>query len=176
MPAYIGLCFSNWRFRFYRPEENLMSRWKTRVLRFAMMTGIVCNWSASAGAEVLITEDEALLPAAAPTELTRRGVTRAPKIEILSPASDMAVVKSPLNLKLRFESFGGSKIDLDTVKVIYLKSPAIDLTQRLKTHIKSDGIELDTAEVPPGDHRIKVEVKDNEGRSGISNFVLKVTK
>ena len=59
----------------------------------------------------------------------------------------IAVVKSPLNLKLKFESFGGSKIDPDTVKVIYLKSPAIDLTQRLKKHIRSDGIELDTADV-----------------------------
>jgi hypothetical protein len=116
------------------------------------------------------------LPVATSMELTRRGLTRGPKIQILSPASETAVVKSPLNFKLKFESFGGSKIDPATVKVIYMKSPAVDLTQRLKKHIKSDGIELEAAEVPPGDHRIKIEVKDNEGRTGVANFELNVSK
>jgi hypothetical protein len=142
----------------------------------AVLTVIFTAQADVSRGEVLITEEEALLPVAAPTDRTRRGISRAPKILVLSPAVDTVVVKSPFNLKLKFESFGGSSIDRATIKVTYLKSPAVDLTQRLKTHIKSDGIELETAETPPGDHPIEIVVKDSEGRIGASNFMLKVTK
>ena len=90
--------------------------------------------------------------------------------------SPLGAVTSPLNLKLKFESFGGTKIDEDSVRVIYLKNPSVDLTPRLKKHLKSNGIEMDVAEAPPGEHRLKVEVKDSDGHLGTADFVFKVTK
>ena len=58
---------------------------------------------------VLITESEAQLPAPLAFNLAMRaGVTRGPKIVVLSPAGD-ADVKSPVHLKLKFESFGGAR-------------------------------------------------------------------
>ena len=108
------------------------------------------------------------------TKLGFRGVTRAPKILVLSPAPDAGMVRSPLNLLLKFETYGGSVIEPRSVKMIYLKNPAINLTQRIGDLIKTSGIEVDNAQVPPGTHYIRVEVKDNAGRLGSTTFALSV--
>jgi len=149
----------------------------TRVLFwFLVFLGMEIQYVGSLRAEVLITEQEALLPVANPPEFATRGITRAPRITKLAPAADTAVVKSPFHFVLKFESFGGATIDPATIKVFYLKSPTIDLTARVKRHFKSDGINLDDAEAPPGDHPIRIEIKDSEGRTGASTFMLKVDK
>ena len=124
---------------------------------------------------MLISEQEAALPAAADTKLTLRGVTRGPKVQVISPAQE-AAVKSPFNLKLKFESFGGAKIDPASVKATYLKSPSVDLTQRMQKFIKDNGIEMEKAEVPPGEHVIAVQIKDTEGRGASMNFKINVAK
>jgi hypothetical protein len=81
---------------------------------------------------VLITEAEAKLPAVSTVNMAMRaGVTRGPKIILLSPVGD-GQVGSPLHLRLKFESFGGAKIDLSSVKVTYLKNPAV--RNRPKNH------------------------------------------
>lgn len=41
----------------------------------------------------------------------------------------------------------------------YLKSPSVDLTPRLKPFVKPDGIDMPDAELPVGDHVIRVDVK-----------------
>jgi hypothetical protein len=80
------------------------------LARTAIAGGIGLFCALPAQAQMLISEQEAALPAAADSGLTFRGVTRGPKVQVLSPAQD-AAVKSPFNLKLKFESFGGAKID-----------------------------------------------------------------
>lgn len=150
-----------------------MCRFKAVLLAVALvaLNGISL---APAFAEVLITEQEAMRPAAKPKpEEASRGIFRAPKIDVLSPQEAVA---SPLVLKLKFESFGGTKIDEDSVRVIYLKNPAVDLTPRLKKYLKSGGIEMDAAEAPPGEHHLKVEVKDSDGHLGTADIVFTVTK
>jgi hypothetical protein len=125
---------------------------------------------------VLITAQEAALPddAVGARQLDRRGVTRGPKIRVLSPAPDAGVIRSPLNLLLRFETYGGAAIDPLSVKVSYLKTPAVNLTQRISTLVTSSGIEVHAAEVPPGTHYIRVEIKDDAGRVGSIVFPLVV--
>jgi hypothetical protein len=99
---------------------------------------------------VLITEPEANLPAL-PTEslTTRAGVTRGPKVLLLSPSSGDTDVKSPLRLRLKFETFGGAKVDLSSVKVTYLKNPTVDLTKRLTASTQADGIDVAAARFRP---------------------------
>jgi methionine-rich copper-binding protein CopC len=153
----------------------MMCRSKTVAL-VAILGALSGVLLAPAHAEVLITEQESMRPAAAPkAEEASRGIFRAPKISVLSPREE-GIVTSPLNLKLKFESFGGTKIDEDSVRVIYLKNPSVDLTPRLKKHLKSNGIEMDVAEAPPGEHHLKVEVKDSDGHLGTADVVFKVTK
>jgi hypothetical protein len=141
----------------------------------AVLSGICLFVAFPAHAQMLISEQEAALPAAADTSLTMRGVTRGPKVQVLSPATDRPV-QSPLNLKLKFESFGGAKIDPASFKATYLKSPAVDLTQRMQKFVKANGIEMDGAEVPPGEHIISVQLRDSEGRAGSVNFKINVAK
>jgi hypothetical protein len=146
----------------------------SRIVSTAAMCGTALLFAAGdACAFVLITAQEAELPdAVAAQQLDRRGVTRAPKILVLSPAPDAGVVRSPLNLL--FETYGGAAIDPFSVKVTYLKAPAINLTQRISNLVTSSGIEVHAAEVPAGTHHIRVEIKDNAGRVGSVVFPLTV--
>lgn len=121
---------------------------------------------------ILITEAEAKLPPPKGAfAVATRGITRGPKIEHLT---DAGATKSPIRLRVKFESFGGAKIDPDSLKVTYLKSPAVDLTDRIKPFIQPTGIDMPGATLPPGDHALRVDVKDSDGRVATSSFVLKV--
>ena len=129
-------------------------------------------FSGSSYATQLITEEEAKLPPPkGAVAADRRGIMRGPKVELVSPG---ASVNSPLGLVLKFESFGGAKIDTDSVKVIFLRSPNVDLTSRVKPFVQADGINMQDAELPPGDYTVRVDIKDSEGRPGTTIFTLKV--
>jgi hypothetical protein len=78
-------------------------------------------------------------------------------------------------LQLKFESFGGSKIDPESLRVIYLRTPNVDLTERVKSFAGVTGLDIPDAELPPGDHLIRVDIKDSDGRSGSTSFLLKIS-
>lgn len=122
----------------------------------------------------LITAKEAALPPAAGT-LATRGISRGPAIKLASPEADTPVA-TPFDFKVNFEPRGDAKIDPSSVKVVYMKSPFVDLTPRLKSAISANGIDLTKADVPPGTHTIRVTVKDSEGRETNSVMNLVVNK
>jgi len=80
-----------------------------------------------------------------------------------------------MHLQLKFESYGGAKIDPDSLKVTYRRTPNVDLTGRVKPFVQPTGIDMPDAELPPGDHMVRVDIKDSDGRIGTTSFVLKVT-
>jgi hypothetical protein len=84
------------------------------------------------------------------------------------------VAYSPMHFKLRFQSFGGSKINTETLHMVYLKTPEVDITPRVARFVAPVGIDIPDAEAPIGEHYIRVEVSDSEGRTGRSIFVFKV--
>ena len=129
---------------------------------------------APSSAASLISAKEAALPAASEV-LPTRGISRGPGVKIVSPGLDTPVI-SPFEFKVLFEARGDAKIDLNSVKVIYMKSPFVDLTPRLKKSISIEGIDFTKAEVPPGAHLIRVSVKDTDGRETNTIFTLAVTK
>lgn len=132
---------------------------------------LIAGTPASAGT-VLISADEAKLPPPkGAVGVATRGITRGPKVAYIGAAD---ATKSPMRLQLKFESFGGAKIDTDSLKVTYVKTPAVDLTPRLKPFVKSDGIDMPDAELPAGDHLIRVDVKDSDGRVATTSFTLKI--
>jgi hypothetical protein len=122
----------------------------------------------------LISAKEAALPSAAGA-LATRGVSRGPAIKLASPEADTPVA-SPFDFKVNFEPRGDAKIDPSSVKVVYMKSPFVDLTPRLKSAISANGIDFAKADVPPGTHTIRVTVKDSEGRETNSLLNLVVNK
>lgn len=128
--------------------------------------------SGTANAVQLITEEEARLPPPkGAIAADRRGILRGPKVEVISPAHNAA---SPVRLQVKFESFGGAKIDVDSVKVLYLRTPNVDLTPRVKPFIQPTGINMQDAELPVGEYHVRVDVKDSDGRPGTASFTLKV--
>ncbi|MGO4513333.1 hypothetical protein AB4Z51_40810 [Bradyrhizobium sp. 2TAF36] len=119
-----------------------------------------------------ITEEEAKLPPPkGAIAADRRGIMRGPKVEFVSPGDS---VSSPLRLVLKFESYGGAKIDPESVKVLFLRTPNVDLTSRIKPFIRPDGISMQDAELPPGEYTVRVDIKDSDGRPGTTIFTLKV--
>jgi hypothetical protein len=145
------------------------------VKRAVVCVGIVLCIVPAAGAFQLITEQESALP----DDLTgnrRGGPTRGPDIVFVSPKPEAGLLKSPLNLTIRFKAHGGARIDRDSVLITYKKVPAVDLTQRLLPFIRADGMEVVGAELPPGAHRLRIDVQDTDGRSTTDYLVITVAK
>jgi hypothetical protein len=120
---------------------------------------------------VLITPEEAQLPTPKGVHAAR-AITRGPRIDLAGPDANEA--RSPLRLQLKFRGFGGATINLDSLRVTYLKTPNVDLTSRVRPYAQSAGIEIPDAEAPPGEHLVRVEVHDSEGRRTVTTFLLSV--
>lgn len=146
---------------------------KTIILNLGLAT-IFLSAQPMVFAADLITAKEAQLPSAA-GELKTRGISRGPAIKVISPDLGASPITAPFDLKVQFEPRGGKKIDPASVKVTYLKSPLVDLTGRMKPAISESGISFDKAQVPPGDHAVRITVKDVEGResNSVVNLVVK---
>ena len=125
----------------------------------------------SAFAAALITPEEAALPPQKGAVATsNRGITRGPKITV----SEDGARPAPIRFQVKFQPLGGSTIDLDGLKVIYLKQPNVDLTPRVKPFVQPTGIDMPDALLPPGDHLVRIDVKDSEGRVSTTSFLLKI--
>lgn len=123
--------------------------------------------------EALITQEEAALPPPkGAISADRRGVTRGPKIELVSGADHIV---SPTHFQLKFLSYGGATIDPTSLKLTYLRTPNVDLTSRVKAYVQPTGLDMADVSLPPGEHMLRVDVKDSDGRIGSTSFVLKVT-
>lgn len=155
-------------------ENGTGTRTILRRLIAACAVSVALVLAAPAGALELITPAEAALPAARMGP--ERGISRGPTIVIVSPSPEAGNIKSPLNLRIKFESHGAAKIDIDSVLVTYLKRPTVDLTQRIKPFIAATGINVEGAEVPPGTHTLRVDVSDTDGRPGWADFSFTVSK
>jgi hypothetical protein len=125
----------------------------------------------AAAGVVLITPEEAQLPTPKGV-FVGRAITRGPRIDLSS--SDTGELHSPLRLQLKFRGFGGATIDLNTLRVTYLKVPNVDLTSRVSPYAQLTGIEIPDAEAPPGEHLVRMEVQDSEGRRTVTTFLLNV--
>jgi len=120
----------------------------------------------------LITAREAALP----EDPTGRsyGISLGPTITVLNPSPAAGFIRSPFQLKIRFQSYGGAEIDADSILLTYKKVPAIDLTQRVRPFITSEQVSVDTVEAPAGQHRIQVDLKDSRGHTASTQFIIKI--
>ena len=151
-----------------------MSRLGMMLSCAAIFTSAMIAMPISTFAAPLITEEEAKLPPQkGAVANSARGITRGPKIQV--PDGEAAAQSSPMRFQVRFQTFGGSSIDLDALKVTYLKSPVVDLTPRIKPFVQATGIDMPGAQLPPGDHLVRVDIKDSDGRAASTSFLLKIT-
>jgi hypothetical protein len=130
-------------------------------------------WSVQLSAATLITDEEALRPAAALSESAMlRGITRAPTIEFEAPS--LAADHKPFDFRIKLQAHGGAAIDPTKVRVTYLKMPSVDLTDRLRPFITASGINMPEAECPAGKHPLLIDVEDNDGRVNHAQVTLTV--
>src|SRR6202047_2567495 len=160
------------RARAARKEMIVRNRFFDGFLLMAGAAACMALSILARAAQVLITEEEAKLPPPrGAVAADRRGITRGPKIDVVLQGEQ---VHSPMHFQLKFETFGGAKIDPDSVKVTYLKTPNVDLTSRIKPFVQPTGIDIPDVELPVGDHMVRVDIKDTDGRVGSISFVLKM--
>lgn len=148
----------------------VVSGWALAVA--VTLSGAVAT-QARAGTVLVTAEEARLPPPRGAFAVAARGITRGPRIELAE--SDKGDLRSPIHLQIRFQAFGGATIDLKGLQVTYLKTPTVDLTARVKPFAQPTGIDMPDAELPPGDHEMRVDVRDSDGRVSTASFVLKVT-
>ena len=142
-------------------------------MKARIFIGALCLVAGAAHAEWLILPDEARARDA-PVSL-RQAVSlssQGPRItvhkpELLNPA------RPPVDILVTFApSDSGAKPDLSTLRVHLLKFINIDITDRLKKYLKGDRLDVIGAEVPAGNHRLRVTVADVAGQESQREFRL----
>lgn len=146
---------------------------RSSIVAIALSAGVTLAWPVASAAEMLISDAEAKLPASTDVGMTTRGLTRGPGVEQVSPDPNRGV-QSPLPLKIKFIARNNIAIDPASVKVTYLKAQNVDLTARIKKHLTAEGIDMAKAEIPPGTHHLRINLKDNKGRTSTATLKLTV--
>lgn len=134
---------------------------------------------------VLITAEEAALPdspdvqvalggeASTEDDETRGGIVPPPQIRLVSPTTPEAI-RGNFRLRIAFQAFGGASVDENSIRIVYMKQPEIDLTDRVSGYVTPEGIDVRDVIVPPGHHVLQMEAMDSEMRSRIVVFELEV--
>ena len=142
-----------------------------RVYFAALLAALVAAPTGSFATALITAEEAALPPMKGAVANSNRGITRGPKITV---PDENPAKPSPIHFRVKFQPLGGSTIDVDALKVIYLKQPNVDLTSRVRPFAQPSGIDMPDALLPPGDHLVRIDVKDSEGRVSTTSFVLKI--
>jgi len=99
-----------------------------------------------------------------PAALRPRAVV--PLIDILKPepVNDLKV-KAPFPISVQFKGQSDSPIEPSTFKVMY-GALKIDITNRITKFVTvtPDGFSLEKAQIPPGKHRLTLQVQDGKQR------------
>jgi hypothetical protein len=151
--------------------------------RRALIVGaIASSYIGAARAETwsLITAEEfekeqtSLGADANPPSPTRSLGSSSPTITIEQPDISKPI-KSPIGIRASFHPHGTATIVLTSFRVTY-GSMGVDITSRIVAHAKisQSGISADNAQLPPGHHRITVQIADDKGQVGIQGFEFTV--
>jgi len=143
------------------------------ILASVMVASFVPAAARAAEPVQLITREEAGLPAPDAVGSATRNLTRGPGIDTHGTLGS-GVSGKPLRLAVKFLPSNGVPIDPASVRVIYRRQPALDVTARVKAFITAQGIEAPAVLVPAGRHVIEIEATDKEGRVGRSRMTLNV--
>jgi hypothetical protein len=151
-----------------------MANGRRRKRRTAVVGLITLLLAGQASATTLVTVQESNLPP--DDSRTRSAIERGPDIIAVYPAPKSGAIQSPFDFRVKFQAHGNTQIDFDSLTIVYKRVPAIDLTARVKPFVRSDGIDMPIAEVPPGSHRILILIRDTAGHEGQADIRFDVEK
>ena len=157
----------------------------TTLLRVAMigLTLMMAGLDGRAQGFELITAAEARLEARAEADAPPPPMTRGmpvtkpgqPAIQVVSPSAPGGSVAAPVRIEVAFKPAPGTRIVPSTFRVLYglLK---IDLTDRLRRHatVTESGVVVDHAQVPEGQHRLILQVADDQGNTAEQELRIRV--
>ena len=99
----------------------------------------------------------------------------APAIRVVTPSANGHGVVAPVRIEVAFKPAPGARIVPSSFRVLYglLK---IDLTDRLKKHatVSESGVVVEQARVPAGQHRLILQVADDQGNTAEQELRLRV--
>ena len=99
----------------------------------------------------------------------------ATSIRVITPSVQGALVAAPLRIELSFAAAPGARIVPTTFRVLYgvLK---IDLTERLRKFatVTESGALVERAQVPEGQHRLIMQVADDQGHTAEQELRIRV--
>ena len=99
----------------------------------------------------------------------------APAIQVIAPQDPNKPLTPPVTIRVQFKAQPGASIAVQTFQALY-GFFNIDITSRLLQHAKvtADGLLAENVDIPAGDHRVTLEISDNEGRMGTRTFKFTV--
>jgi len=157
---------------------------RTSVLSLALLLGAMHASRAADEAFELITPAEAQQAAKAEASAPSEPRTRAlplpkpgqPAIRVVTPNTpSSSTVPAPVRIEVSFKPANGTRIVPSTFRVLY-GLMKIDLTDRLKKHatVTESGVIIDQAQVPAGQHRLILQVADDQGNTAEQELRLRV--
>jgi hypothetical protein len=135
-----------------------------------------------------ITEEEAALPAMKPTVREMRGLPGSnnkpfrvkkqsmvgPIIKIEKPDPDH-LYDDLIDILISFDKNPiGEPVNMDSLRIIYLKMFGIDITDRIRPYVKETRIDANGIKFPEGEHEFEIRIKDREQMESSEIFKLKV--
>ncbi len=114
----------------------------------------------------LITPEEAATADEAEPLIRSRGLgpklpDAGPMIELLKPI-EHETISVPTEVVVRFTP-RSAPVDLSTLKVSVVKLVRIDITDRLTAYASPTGIKIPDANLPSGEHKVRITLGDAEG-------------
>ena len=98
-----------------------------------------------------------------------------PAIRVLTPSAPDTAVPAPVRIQVAFQPAPGTRIVPSSLRVLYglLK---IDLTERLRPHatVSEEGFLVERAQMPEGQHRLILQVADDQGHSTEQELRIRV--
>lgn len=125
----------------------------------------------------LITPEEAATPDEAEPLVRSRGLgpklpDAGPMIELLKPIENEKI-SVPTEIEVRFTP-RGAPVDLSTLRVSVVKVIRIDITDRLSAYASPTGIKIPDANLPSGEHKVRLTVGDAEGHVTSKDVVFRI--
>ena len=162
---------------------------KISVILIAII--LILNIADQSGAEEnktisWITEEEAALPAMKSPVVGMKGLPESgnqpfqvkkqtmagPIIKIEKPDPDQ-LYDDLIDILVSFDKNPiGEPVNMDSLRVVYLKMFGIDITDRIRPYVKETRIDANGVKFPEGEHEFEVRIKDNEEME--SSEVIKI--
>ena len=135
-----------------------------------------------------ITEEEAALPAMKPSETGMENLSKfnnqpfaakkqamvGPIIKIEKPDPDK-LYDDLIDILIRFDKNPiGKSVDMESLRIIYLKMFGIDITDRIRDYIKETRIDANGVKFPEGEHEFEIRIKDKAEMGSAKIFKVKV--